>query len=113
MPVSNNHIFTVSPDITAGTLIRIDWPEGCIPGTYNGRVEIEFVENNLAPVVLPFTVHLHKTSVKRENFIDCAHWLSYFPEDLCRNGSTVQWWGEEHWQLLEQAANVYMMMEII
>ena len=104
MPVSNNHIFTVSPDITAGTLIRIDWPEGCIPGTYNGRVEIEFVENNLAPVVLPFTVHLHKTSVKRENFIDCAHWLSYFPEDLCRNGSTVQWWGEEQWQIHEHAA---------
>ena len=85
---------------TSGALLQIFIPEDCPLGLYTGNIIVEQTAGDR--IVLPVSFKVHKALVDRNYFLDCVHWLSAIPTDLRTNGSSVAWWSEEHWNLLER-----------
>lgn len=103
--MSESNTIATEKNITTGALIQLKIKKDCVPGIYTGKVVVE-KQNSTDKVELPISFKVHKAVVNRDNFLDCVHWLSPTPIDLRTNGSQLEWWSEEHWQLLERAGRL-------
>ncbi|TZF86375.1 DUF4091 domain-containing protein (plasmid) [Pedobacter sp. BS3] len=87
----------------AGVLLQIQVPTDCPIGHYQGNIKITGslgIEKNI-----PVSFTVHKTVLPEDYFLDSTHWLSELPENL-KSGTSVEWWSEAHWNLLERAGKM-------
>lgn len=87
---------------TTALLIQIKIPAELLPGVYKSMLTIHGSTNDIS---IPVSFTVHKTVLKKEQYLNCTHWLSELPSNL-KSGKPVKWWSEEHWKLLEKAGRL-------
>lgn len=104
IPFDLNDSISLKPMITKALMVSVDIKPNMEVGLYKGSIRITNREGCYRNY--PFRVQIHPTIINRADFLDCVHWLSPSPADLCKSGNDIAWWGEEHWSLLKKVGDL-------